>query len=265
MDHYAVQYGYPLPRVTRVWTAETGAIKRGYAFCYNSDYAGVALTLADPKRLYHVEKPSTTNHMWFAGVAARDYTADASGQYIDIVPPGNWCYVYGYVSFTAGATYASAECAQWYFRNEGLPGCGRFKALQTVDRSSTAGECFGYLEDGVQSGLTARCLPVTGDAMTGVITHGVNYFAAITLAGNSTYTLADGTHLDQEVAIFALGTVTTSDVVITVTSPAVPTVVTAGPLAVTAYGTFTIDAATEYLRAKWDGKAWVCTGIVSST
>ena len=262
--NYPLSYGKLLPRTIKVSTVETGEIKQGYAFCYNSDY-GVAAN-ADESRLFRVEKPSADNHMDFAGVAANDYPASATGHAeITLVPPGNACYVYANVACVVGTTYASAQVGEWYFKYEGLPGAGRFRAKQTVDRSGTAGLVWGVLEDGPQSGLVSLCLPVDNDVMTGVITHGINYFEAITLGtGDSTYTLADGTHLDQEVAIFSIGVVTTNHVVITVTTPHTPTMYAAGPLALTAYGTFTLDAAAEYLRAKWDGKGWRCAGAVAS-
>ena len=250
---YFASYDKTFPATIKVFTSVATAIKQGYAFCYNYDYGTAAS--ADERRGFEVEKPSTANHMWFAGVAAKDYVANSSGQYIEIVPPGNYCYVYANASCTLGSTTISPLCGQHYFKYDGLPGAGRFTALQTVDRSSTAGLVWGYLEAGKQSGLTALTTPVDNDTMTGVITEGVNYMPATTLAtGNSTYTLADGTHLDQEVAFYALGAMTTSDVVITVTTC----------YEGASYDVATIDAASEYLRARWNGKAWHVEGSVLS-
>jgi hypothetical protein len=75
------------PILESVWYDGTDAVKEGEAFCYNTDY-GTA-TVADGRRSNRVERPSSSNNMAFAGVAARDSFASSTGQMIDINVPGS--------------------------------------------------------------------------------------------------------------------------------------------------------------------------------
>lgn len=70
-----------------VWYEGIDSLKEGEAVCYNTNY-GTA-TSADGRRCNHVERPSTSNNMAFAGVAARSYAASATGQLIEIYIPGS--------------------------------------------------------------------------------------------------------------------------------------------------------------------------------
>ncbi len=65
----------------------TDALFEGEAVCYNTDY-GTA-TAVDGRRHNHVERPTTSNNMAFAGVAARNYPASSTGQFIEIYCPGS--------------------------------------------------------------------------------------------------------------------------------------------------------------------------------
>lgn len=69
-----------------VWYAGTDALKKGQGLCWNRDIGTAAAF--DGRRDNHVERPSLTNNMHFAGVVTRDYSANAQGQPIVIdVPP----------------------------------------------------------------------------------------------------------------------------------------------------------------------------------
>jgi len=70
-----------------VWYTGTDAIKEGEAVCYNTDY-GTA-TSAAGRRHNEVERPTLSNNGAFAGVAARDYSAQSGGQFIEINAPGS--------------------------------------------------------------------------------------------------------------------------------------------------------------------------------
>jgi len=70
-----------------VWYGGTDALKEGEAVCYNTDY-GTA-TAIDGRRGNRVERPSTSNNLAFAGVAARDYSAKSLGQMVEIYGPGS--------------------------------------------------------------------------------------------------------------------------------------------------------------------------------
>jgi hypothetical protein len=77
----------PLAISSWVWYEGTDALREGEAVCYNTDY-GTA-TAKDARRTNHVERPSLTNNRAFAGVAARDYPASSTGQFIEIYVPGS--------------------------------------------------------------------------------------------------------------------------------------------------------------------------------
>jgi len=100
-------------RITEwVWTAATDAIKEGEGLCYNTDY-GTA-TAVNGRRCNHVERPTLSNSKAFAGVSARNYSAQSGGQFIEINCPGSkgvkvaigvaTVFDTGLLSFIAGAT-----------------------------------------------------------------------------------------------------------------------------------------------------------------
>lgn len=76
------------PIVEWVWYGGTDALKEGEAVCYNTDY-GTA-TSRDGGRHNRVERPLINESNYaFAGVAARDYPARSTGQFIEIYVPGS--------------------------------------------------------------------------------------------------------------------------------------------------------------------------------
>ena len=212
----AVTYGNLPLNIKRVWAATTSAILEGSAFCYNTDYGTAAD--AEEKRGLYVEEPSTSNNYAFAGVAARAYTANGSGQWIDIVEPPSYALVYTNQSCTIG-NYITACENEVYFYKPGFQGRGTAQILQTVDRS-TAGLCLVWLMDGPESGLVQEVTVVAaGGAVTGVMAGGVTYHStAVTLAADATYTVADGTFPGQKKCIICDATMTGNDIDVTVTS-----------------------------------------------
>ena len=71
-----------------VWYGGTDAVGEGVALFFDTDY-GTA-TEADGRRGNRVEKPvASYSNLNFAGVAARDYSAKAGGQFIEINCPGS--------------------------------------------------------------------------------------------------------------------------------------------------------------------------------
>ena len=70
-----------------VWYGGVDALYEGEAVCFNTDY-GTA-TSFDGNRANRVERPSTSNNQSFAGVAARDYSANSGGQFVEINCPGS--------------------------------------------------------------------------------------------------------------------------------------------------------------------------------
>lgn len=250
-----------------VWFEGSTALKEGQGVCYNWDY-GTASD-ADARRTNRVELPSITNARFFAGVAARAYSAKTNGQLIEIFKPGSTCNILskastaigvGILTCEAGGTYAG------YFRYAGYQGEGSAVPLQTVDRSSTAGNCLAKLQEGIPSGLVeVPTLKAAGGAHTFMV-GGVTIFdTATTLEADATFTLADSTIPGLKKMFKCMATMTTKDIVVTVTSgkkgvgDADPT----GTLA-----TITMDADDEECEVTWGGNEanghWVCTYVLGS-
>lgn len=234
-----------------VWFNGSGALKEGQGVCYNWDY-GTAAT-AEPRRYNEVELPTILNARHFAGVAARNYAAVTGGQFIEIFLPGSVCNIWSTVSNTIGVGLSTCIAndddttgQEGFFGEAGFEGAGSAVPLQTVDRSSTAGLCLAYLQPGPPSGLIERVLAVDNTAITCMV-GGVTYFqTAVTLgAGNSTFTLADGTVPGLKKAFVCQAAMTTNDIVITVTSG----LQSDGS---TALATVSLDADLEEIVLQWD-------------
>lgn len=133
----------------RVFTAKATAISEGDAFCYDSDSAvdprgnTQAVTVEGTGRYQIVEPPSITNMGNFAGFAANSYVANAAGQWIDIVVPimGASFNVRARVNCTVNVTVMGVIPGTPVLRAGCIfPESGfAFLAIQTVDRSTTAG------------------------------------------------------------------------------------------------------------------------------
>ena len=133
-----------------VWTAITTAIAKGDTFCYNGDIATdergntEAATAAGSGRHRVVEKPTLANIADFAGFAAQGYAANPSGQWIEINVPriGQTLTVKAKADCAIMSTVLGPIPTQYHVREGCLyPEAGfALLALQTVDRSSTAGE-----------------------------------------------------------------------------------------------------------------------------
>lgn len=239
-----------------VWFEGTTALKEGQGVCYNWDY-GTAASV-DARRMNHVELPSITNARFFAGVAARAYSAKSTGQMIEIYGPGSCCNVLSLSSNTigvglttciAGGTYAG------YFKYAGFEGEGSAVPLQTIDRSSTAGLCFAKLQEGVPSGLIELITATAGGATT-MMVGGVTCFETATPASDATFTVADGTIAGLKKKFVVKGTQTTNNIVITINGIRVD--------GSTALVTDTMDTTNEEITICWNGD-WYCTGISGGT
>lgn len=250
-----------------VWFEGTTALLEGQGVCYNWDY-GTA-TDYEGKRSNRVELPSITNSRWFAGVSARNYGASSVGQFIEILAPGSFCNILSKASTTIGVGRLTCEAGgtyAGYFRYAGFSGSGSAVPLQTVDRSTTAGKCFAYLEVGSPSGLVeVPTLAPAGGAATFMV-GGVTIFdTAVTLAANITNTLADSALPELKKAFKCAAAMTTSDIVVTVTS-GIQGVGNADPTA--ALATITLDADNEEVTLYWDaldtGGHWCVSYVLGS-
>lgn len=238
-----------------VWFEGSTALLEGQGVCRNWDY-GTA-TASDSRRMNRVEVPTILNAPYFAGVAARDYSAVSGGQLIEIYLPGSVCEILCKVSATIGVGHYTCEAGgtyAGYFRVEGFQGQGSAVPLQTIDRSSTAGTVLARLQEGPQSGLVEVVTPVAG-AITCMV-GGVTRFAVATCAQNATFTMADGTSVGQQKKFVCDATITTSDVVVTVNGIQLD--------GSTALQTSSMDAAAEETTVEWRGD-WFCISNVGAT
>lgn len=132
-----------IPR--KVWFSGSTALYKGMGLCYDSDRttteegATAAATSVNADRLNVVELPSTTNHMWFAGVVDADYPARTGGREVTILEPGSDVEVAILTATTANSTQlhmivGGAAAGYWVSAPAGtMPiGRGSAKALQTV-------------------------------------------------------------------------------------------------------------------------------------
>lgn len=247
-----------------LWYESNAALNEGEAVCYNHDYTGLGADTFDGRRLNRVETPSTSNAQYFAGVAARAYSAKSGGQMIEVNGPGSVCNVWlnapatstinvGFFTFDVTSDY------EGFFRYQGLPGRGSAIPLQTVDRSETAGLCMAKLMDGPESGgLEVVPLVATGAIGTLMIGGTTLITGGAVADGNNTYTLADGA---AHGLLKKFGIITTEltsyDVIITVSSGATDD-----------YDNNSLDTVTfgngstclnTHVTLKWGG-AWMCDG-----
>ncbi len=116
----------------RVFFSGTTAVRRGMGLCYDPTYGTV--TDADGKRGKVVEVPDSSNCMCFAGVSRRDYGADASGQWIDILRPGSFCLIEVGAAATNNSgflTFSKLSADAGRFTAAGFNGRGSAKLRQT--------------------------------------------------------------------------------------------------------------------------------------
>jgi len=270
-----ITYGKAEPQKIKVWYSGTDTLYEGYNLCYDSDSitvdgfnaADTAITAATSSlaRKRVVEKPAQGNCNSYAGVVAPESHGFVGPGEITIIPPGNVANVYMKLSCTINATYGTVTAGSYSMEGTGYWGEGTAKALQTINRSSTAGIVQAELMVGAPSGgyesITAAALTV-GGAQT-FMPYGVTDFAAAaTPASDVTYSLTAGQFVGQKKLFRCLATMTTNDVVITATR----SIVTAGVPAAAASKYYELDANGEYVEFRWNGTAWVAesTGTVES-
>ncbi len=235
-----------------VWFEGATALTKGMGLCYNWDY-GTA-TAVDARRTNRVELPTILNARYFAGVAARDYTAKTGGQLIEIYGPGSTCEIHSRSNNTIGTgltTCIAGGTNAGHWQYGGFEGEGTAVPLQTVDRSSTAGACLALLQTGPPSGLIEVVTPTAAGGAHTFMVGGVSIFdTAVTLAANATFTLADSTIIGIRKAFFCKAAMTTNDIVVTVTS---------GKMGMgaadqtAALSTITLDADDEEVELYWGG------------
>lgn len=235
-------------RISVFFTGST-ALNQGVGLCFDND-RGTAANIDETRALY-VEVPSTSNSTAFAGVTCQAYDAVTGGQFIEIFLPGSICQVRGTESHTIGSFY-TCLVGDGAFGTVGFGGRGTFRALQTVDRSTTEGLVFGELLDGEESGLTqvvSAAVMTAGGAVAMTPTGYTEFAGGQTAASNITATLADGPYNGAKKAYFLPTAMTANDVVITVTN---------GIQAdeATALATLTIDGTGDTSVLEFQGGNW---------
>jgi len=207
--------------IEEVWYEGTDAVKKGEALCYNTD-KGTA-TDFDGQRCNWVERSSSSNHMAFAGVTERSYSAQNAGQRLRIAVPGS-----------KGVPIALAvdtviDTGLLSFQVGGGTGAGRFYTGKYKGRGSAIPRqtVTALLEGGM-----------TGGTMSVAATDGVT----VTVADSSDFTAGDtlvilAGELDGT-GIFTLGKHTISSITngttIVLTAPCLSTLST-GSLTLTGY------------------------------
>lgn len=118
------------------WYAGTDAIQKGDLFVLDLDYGTAAD--ADASRVNRVVRPAATGSQLLrcvAGVAARNYSANASGQKIELLAPGSVCEINVLKAptildrVTAIASAATGVAGKW--GKAGYPGRGSATVLRT--------------------------------------------------------------------------------------------------------------------------------------
>lgn len=236
------------------------ALSKGMGLCYERDYVGTATgtTATDGCELrdVRVEVPSNANNMAFAGVVLRSYAAKSNGQYVEIAEPGSVCKVLTTVATTVNGTYVTCLAGganAGKFTTVGFKGRGTAKALQT---DADGGLVLAELCDGEESGLVESITPTAG-AIT-IMVGGVTRLQAATLASNATNTLANGLFGGAKKRVECEGTMTTSDVVLSITTGKQADCSTA-----LVSGSF--DADGEDLELEWLNGAWTQVGPATAT
>ncbi len=123
----------------------TDTLRGGQCLCYNADY-GTA-TASDGSRAYKAEKPAAANVDNFAGVVTEKYDGKTGPCAVEIYVPtarGQKVGIWTDASVTLDTTNLFLQVGSYAAGASGAVRIG--KAMQTVDRSSTAGTCQGRLD-----------------------------------------------------------------------------------------------------------------------
>lgn len=295
-----VHGGAAVPRLQKRVFLATGTVKTGEAVCYNWDVTDVsaenesvlsasAAMWCDARRLM-VERPSTSNHMHFAGVVDSASNGITGPNWIVINVPGSVCKVYtkstvsaGFsgnrstgqvVTFCVGLNTVGVENTTYNgkFVQGGLPGMGSALVLAEGAASvpsDTYLKMAELLTGGQSGGVQMMALVSTAYSTATAIMHGVIDLALADSAGVTagTISVADGKFVDQRFVV--KGPVTDNSVAVAVnfTTLFTPFIsgeyLSAAPLVSANQATLT--AATKFIDAVWNGTAWVIRSNAKTT
>ncbi len=149
-----VQFGDDIVDLKQVRYLGTDTLRNGYNVCYNRD-TGTAADV-EPLRGFSVETPSATNLDDYAGViVSHDLIVGPATVTIAVPKPrGQVVQMWTDASVTVNTTDLYLQAGSYAAGSAGSRRIGR--ALQTVDRSSTAGTCQALLTGVLLSAGTAQ-------------------------------------------------------------------------------------------------------------
>lgn len=147
-----------------VWFKGATALLEGQGVVYDSvdvTLPVLAATVADARRTNWVKVPDAAANL-FAGVCARNYSAKAGGQMIEIYVPGSVCYVLTYNVTTVIAantalllSYGTVNSITGAFKLGSATGKAGALALQTVTGTTAWQKVLAILETGPFEALGA--------------------------------------------------------------------------------------------------------------
>ncbi len=248
-----------------VWYSSNAALKEGQAVCYNWDY-GTA-TEFNGRRFNEVETPTILNAQYFAGVAACDYAAISTGQFIDIYVPGSVCNILVAVNTVKGTgilTFDVTSGVAGQFIYTGLSGEGSAVPMQTTTYVATAQKCMAKLQLGEPSGGVEVVDIVDNSAIGTLMIGGTTLVTGAAIgAGDCTYILADGAAPGIRKKFGVITTeITTNDLVVTVTNGATDDIDDVVLATITWAGAGTTIA--QEVTLEWAG-AWLIKGRTKTT
>lgn len=152
----------------------TDTLKEGMPLCFNHDTtAGATSTSVDWNRGWRVEKPATANLMAFAGLVAKGHGGKTGPCAIELEIPTafNRCVLaYTDQACTAGTTKLALAGSTYALGAAGAATKVIGEALQTVDRSSTAGTVLmKYGGTPMVAVVTPTCPALTGGTTGGTV------------------------------------------------------------------------------------------------
>jgi hypothetical protein len=209
-------------KLASVWYNGTDAILEGEAVCY--DVANGTATDANARRHNQVVRPTTTTNLAFAGVAVRDYSAKAGGQFIEIALPGSQG-----VNIAVGAASTTIGTDLCFTAGSGAAG-GRFVRDGIITGRGTA-RVRRTLAVGVQTASAAAGMSLATDGVT--LTHTSATGDNAVLAGDTLVVLSgsnDGSDKEIVVGRYQIASVTNATTVVLATTPAKATLTAAGKI-----------------------------------
>lgn len=136
----------------RVYYTGGDTLQEGYLLCYNRDSTstGGSAGAADLARAYEVEKPAAGNLKYFAGVVGAEDAGKTGPCWISLIEPqpnpGRLVMVHSDQDCTLGSTRLAAVADSYAAGAAGPSAVAVATAMQTVNRSGTAGAVLAQLE-----------------------------------------------------------------------------------------------------------------------